>query len=77
MIDKKRLRCCNEGDSLMESKGDSAAAQPPEHQSCSNYRYIVASEGLEPPPTEPKSVVRPTHREAEPSELRYVEAYAL
>lgn len=52
-------------------------AQPPGYQSCSNYRYIVASEGLEPPPTEPKSVVRPTHREAEPSELRYVEAYAL
>lgn len=52
-------------------------AQPPGYQSCSNYRYIVASEGLEPPPTEPKSVVRPTHREAEPSELRYVKAYAL
>ena len=52
-------------------------AQPPGYQSCSNYRYIVASEGLEPPPTEPKSVVRPTLREAEPSELRYVEAYAL
>lgn len=52
-------------------------AQPPDYQSCSNYRYIVASEGLEPPPTEPKSVVRPTHREAEPSELRYVEAYTL
>lgn len=52
-------------------------AQPPGYQSCSNYRYIVASEGLEPPPTEPKSVVRPTHREAEPSELRYVESYAL
>lgn len=53
-----------------------AAAQPPGYQSCSNYRYFVASEGIEPPPTEPKSVVRPTHREAEPSELRYVEAYA-
>lgn len=52
-------------------------AQPPGYQSCSNYRYIVASEGLEPPPTEPKSVVRPTHREAELSELSYVEAYAL
>lgn len=43
-----------------------AAAQPPSYQPCSNYRYFVASEGIEPSPTEPKSVVRPTHREAEP-----------
>lgn len=52
-------------------------AQPPGNQSCSNYRYFVASEGIEPPLTEPKSVVRPTHREAVPSEFRYEEAYAL
>lgn len=36
------------------------------YQSCSNYRYIVASEGVEPSLQEPKSCVRPSHREAEP-----------
>lgn len=51
--------------------------QPPGYQSCSNYRYIVASEGVEPSLQGPKSCVRPSHREAEPSEFRYVEANSL
>lgn len=46
------------------------------YQSCSNYRYIVASEGVEPSLQEPKSCVRPSHREAEPLHFRNVEAYA-
>lgn len=45
--------------------------QPPGYQSCSNNRYIVASEGVEPSLQEPKSCVRPLHREAEQSEILY------
>lgn len=36
-------------------------AQPPGYQPCSNYRYFVASEGVEPYLQEPKSCVRPSH----------------
>lgn len=63
MIEKWRLHRYRRSTRLL--------AQPPGYQSFSNYRYFVASEGVEPSPTESKSVVRPSLREAELSLVLY------
>lgn len=39
----------------------SLSAQPPDINQVANYPLLVTSVGLEPTPTEPKSVVRPSH----------------